>query len=60
MCQNKFRDIFLDSLVPNKIDSIELCISNVTAKPLHRAAFDMRKRVDKLIAERGEHFQHFI
>jgi hypothetical protein len=40
--------------------NIEVRISKVTAKTLHRVVSKMRKRVNACIAERGGHFQHLI
>jgi hypothetical protein len=38
----------------------ELCISNVIAETLHRAATDTKIAVIACIVEHSEHFQHVI
>jgi hypothetical protein len=40
--------------------TIELCISNVSAESLHQVALNMRERVNACIAECGGRFQHLI
>jgi hypothetical protein len=57
-CQNEFRDTFPASFVPNK--STVSCLVNRfrDAGTLHRAASNMRKRVNACITQRGGHFQH--
>jgi hypothetical protein len=58
-CQNRFRDTFPDSRVPNKSTS---CLVNCfrDTGTFHWLASNMRKRVNACIAESGWHFQHLI
>jgi Fe2+ or Zn2+ uptake regulation protein len=59
-CQNKFRDTFTDSPVPNKSTISRLVNHFRDTGALHRVASNMRKRVNACITERGGHFQHLI
>jgi hypothetical protein len=60
-CQNELMDTFPDSPVPNK-STISRLVNRFrdTGSVQDRNRSNIRKRVNACIAERGEHFQHFL